>query len=85
MRPENEPKRGGRERTHIFPPQHGTWWNGLSKAARVAKEIVALGSGAFNHCAQNHGGGATSSEARQASIRTLVLSTWEKSVSSSAK
>lgn len=49
MRPEKEPKREGRERAHILPPQHGTWGNRLSEAADVAKEIAAVGSGAFNH------------------------------------
>lgn len=34
---------------HIFPHWHGTGWNSLSKAGHVAKEIVALDSGAVNH------------------------------------
>lgn len=49
MRPEKEPKREGGERAHSLPPRHGTWWNRLSEAADVAKEIAAVGSGACNH------------------------------------
>ena len=41
-----------RERTHILPLQQRTWRNSLSKAAHVAKEIVALGP--FIIYAQNH-------------------------------
>lgn len=56
MRPENEPNRGGRESRedpHLPTPARNMVAQ-PAKGSNVAKEIVALGSGAFNHCAQHH-------------------------------